>query len=247
LSLVRRRQLLLLAFCAAAVLAPGAGAGLPAGQCTTWAFLMRPDIVADATLGGHVFSDWNADRWAANARAAGFAVGGQARVGAIAVWPANVLGAGPVGHVAYVEKVRSDGGFYVSEEDFDGSPDVHRRWVEPSSRLQFVYLRAGERVPSGPIAAGGELEQLTSSGTFAAAGLAQTSITLAVDAATNVSLRLTGPNVDRRLAWHVPAGRWTVGLDRIAGTASLAPGSYKLVVFAYDTALETHWLTFRLA
>jgi CHAP domain len=246
---VRTRFFLLpLATVAAALLAPGAGAGgFRAGQCTTWAFLMRPDIVAQSALAGDGVGDWDADRWAANARKAGFPVGSQPRVGAIAVWPAHVLGAGPVGHVAYVEQVRSDGSFYVSEEDFDGSPSVHHRWVQPSSRLQFVYLRQGERLPSGPITPGGGLTSLTSAGTFAASGLAQTSVRFAVDASTDVSLRLTGPHVDRQLGWHVPGGAWTVGLDKIAGTGSLAPGTYKLIVFAYDTQLETRWLTFRLS
>src|SRR5579884_3516397 len=121
--------------------APSALAGgFPAGQCTEWAFKMRPEIVVDSMLAHPSLQDWNASHWASNAKAAGFRVGTTPAVGAIAVWQPHVDGAGAVGHVAYVEKVQP-GSFYISEENFDGSPAVHRRWVKTDGKEQFVYLR----------------------------------------------------------------------------------------------------------
>jgi hypothetical protein len=236
---------LAVAACAAVLVAPGANAGFPAGQCTTWAFMMRPEIVAESMLGGQNVN-WNADQWATNAQSLGFPVGTTPKVGAIAVWPAHVLGAGPVGHVAYVQKVRSDGSFYVSEEDYNGNPAVHYRWIAPTTQLQFVYLEPGEKVPSGPIKPGGQIESLSSTGMYTAATLAQTSVKLSVNAATNIAFRLTGPGIDHTVRWNVPSGTWTVGLDKIAGASSLPAGTYKVTVFAYTTQVALRWLTFQL-
>ena len=242
------RLALAVAACAASVAAPaGVAGGFPTGQCTNWAFLMRPDIVADTTLANASITDWNAYRWAANAVAGGFTVGARPAVGAIAVWPPNTLGAGSVGHVAYVEQVRSDGSFYVSEKDYNGSPLVHRRWVQPSSAIQFIYLKPGESPPSGPIQSGGRLESLHSSGGYSATGLAGTNFVVTVDAPVTVALRLTGPNVDRRVTWSFRAGGWNVSLDKIAGATALPPGNYKLTAFAFNPDLGWRWVSFHLA
>src|SRR5690349_19871460 len=103
--------------------------GFPAGQCTEWAYLKRPDIVDTAIAKNGIAGNWNADHWASNAAAAGFLIGSTPAVGAIAVWPAGVDGAGVLGHVAYVEQVSGDGSFLVSEENWEGSPALHRRIV----------------------------------------------------------------------------------------------------------------------
>jgi hypothetical protein len=228
---MRLRIVLAAIACAAFVGAPSAVAGFPAGQCTYWAYLMRPDIVDDTTLAGSSVSDWTAYRWPANARAGGFRVGAKPAVGAIAVWPRNVLGAGADGHVAYVEQVRADGSFLVSEENYNGSPNVHRRWVQPSSALQFIYLKPGQHPPAGPARLGGELEALASAGDYRAGALGGTRITLDLTAPTTVALRLTGPDVNRRVLWTFRAGGWTVGLDKIAGAGSLPPGTYTVAAF----------------
>ena len=229
---------------ACVILAPGAGAAFVPGQCTTWAFMMRPEIVADAILAGVSTTDWNADSWAANAQKAGFRVGTTPAVGAIAVWPAHVLGAGPVGHVAYVQKVRPDGSFYISEEDYDGSPDVHYRWVTATNQLRFIYLLPGEKAPTRPTQLGGQLGDLGASGQYKAGALAETSIDFTVDQATDVALRLTGPGVSRTVTWKFNGGKWAVGLDKIAGASSLPAGTYKLIAFPYDTDL--HWWSYTL-
>src|SRR6476620_5765487 len=57
----------------------------PRGECTRWAYERRPDIVDRAWTGG--MRDWNAWRWAGNARRAGYRVDRRARAGTIAVWP----------------------------------------------------------------------------------------------------------------------------------------------------------------
>jgi len=231
----------------AAVLAvPGAHAGFAAGQCTTWAYLMRPDIVATASLAGDKITNWNAYAWAANAREAGYSVGTKPAVGAIAVWPKHVLGAGALGHVAYVQKVRSDGSFYISEEDYNGSPNVHRRWVAPTSALQFIYLQPGQHAPSGPMTPGGQLETMTSSGTFRASDPGGTQVAFTLDAATSVAFRLTGPGIDHTVTWRIPGGSRSVTLAQLAAQSTLPAGSYRLTAFAYDTALDGRWVTFSL-
>ena len=229
-------------------LAPGALAGgFPPGQCTTWAFEMRPDIVADTALQAPSVSDWNAYLWAVDARQGGFTVGTRAAVGAIAVWPRNALGAGPVGHVAYVERVRADGSFYVSEEDFDGSPAIHHRWVAASSTLQFIYLKTGERVPQAPIELGGELDGLSAGGSFTTDSSA-TRIALTLSAPTTVAMRLTGPGVDRTLTGSFRGnGTWQLALNQLSGRSSLPAGTYTLTAFSYDAGVHRRWVTFRLA
>jgi hypothetical protein len=242
------RTVLALAAAAALLQAPAALAGgFPTGQCTTWAFKMRPDIVADTALQAPAVSDWNAYMWAADARQGGFTVGTRAAVGAIVVWPQNTLGSGPVGHVAYVERVRADGSFYVSEEDFDGRPAVHHRWVAPSSALQFIYLQQGESVPKGPTHLGGELDGLTATGLFTT-NSSQTSVKLTLSAPGTVAMRLTGPGVDRSLtgSFH-GAGGWQLALNQLAGTSSLPAGNYTLTAFSYDSGIHRRWVTFRLA
>jgi surface antigen len=96
------------------------------GQCTDWAALRRPDIVERTVLAmigndiahdrPELIGDWTARYWAKNAAAAGLKIGHVPRAGAIMVFQPGVLGAArPGGHVAYVERVRRNGSFEVSE------------------------------------------------------------------------------------------------------------------------------------
>ena len=80
----------------------------------------------------------NAWEWYGNAQAAGFPVGGQARVGAVAVWN---QGMSAWGHVAYVESVQSDG-FTVSEMNYTAWGAVDTRFVpysNPGPLMGFIY------------------------------------------------------------------------------------------------------------
>jgi len=70
--------------CASVLQAPVATAGFAPGQCTAWAYEMRPEIVAGTELADPTISDWTAYRWAANARVGGFSVGNRPVPGAIA-------------------------------------------------------------------------------------------------------------------------------------------------------------------
>jgi surface antigen len=80
----------------------------------------------------------NAWEWYGNARAAGFPVGSQARVGAVAVWG---IGMSAWGHVAYVESVQP-GGFTVSEMNYNAWGQVNTRYVpysNPGPLEGFIY------------------------------------------------------------------------------------------------------------
>ena len=137
--------------------------GFPAGECTFWAYAKRPAIVDLTVLrtlnvridqnGGiqtvQPISAWDGWLWAKNAKKGGFAVGTRPAVGAIAVWPRNTDGAGPIGHVAYVEKLLGGGSFAVSEENWAGHRSPTRRVVSANRSLRFVYRRADEPKPAG--------------------------------------------------------------------------------------------------
>jgi surface antigen len=80
----------------------------------------------------------NAWEWYGNARAAGFPVGSQARVGAVAVWG---VGMSAWGHVAYVESVQPNG-FTVSEMNYTAWGQVNTRFVpysNPGPLEGFIY------------------------------------------------------------------------------------------------------------
>ena len=108
--------------------------------------------VAWALSANHQRTDWfiagamNAENWPHVARLRGIPVGRSPRVGAVAVWPKS----SEFGHVAYVTRVDSDGGFDVAEYNlptageesfvFDVRTEVSRRGA------MFVYVpkaRAG--------------------------------------------------------------------------------------------------------
>jgi len=87
----------------------GAGNGFTYGYCTWWVAQKR-------------YIPWrgNAVEWWWNARPFGFAEGPTPRVGAVMVM--GVSGTSMQGHVAYVESVRPDGSFVVSEMNWWGVP-----------------------------------------------------------------------------------------------------------------------------
>ena len=87
----------------------GAGNGFTYGYCTWWVAQKR-----------HIPWRGNAVEWWWNARPFGFAEGPTPRAGAIMVM--GISGTSPLGHVAYVESVRPDGSFLVSEMNWWGVP-----------------------------------------------------------------------------------------------------------------------------
>lgn len=84
--------------------------------------------------GGH----GNANQWDDNARSAGIPVGSTPKVKSVAVWHT-----GYYGHVAWVEKVNSDGTFDVSEYNRGGDGLYHERTDVSASGVVFIYF--GER------------------------------------------------------------------------------------------------------
>ena len=74
----------------------------------------------------------NANQWIAGARAYGFAEGSTPTVGSI-----MVTAEGPIGHVAYVEAVHTDGSWTVSEMNFVAWNVVDHRTIHPG-QVPFI-------------------------------------------------------------------------------------------------------------
>ncbi len=108
--------------------------GFPNGQCTYYAYEMRPDIYWTSVNNGAPRTNWNADNWSGFAAKYGhFAEGTIPQVGAVMVEPASIHSS--VGHVAYVTSV-SDNSDWVTQEmntDGRGTPNkvftVHDNWA----------------------------------------------------------------------------------------------------------------------
>jgi surface antigen len=122
----------------------------PAGQCTYWAYEMRPDIVNSDPYG----PDWAAGYWAQNAVAEGYSVGFQdpntgdfsspPRAGDIAViarGPGFIYGE----HVAYVQSVSTDqyGNTWVTvtEMNFNGDPNVQTEVTVDTTFDAYIHQR----------------------------------------------------------------------------------------------------------
>ena len=141
-------------------LAPVAAAAanpFPVGQCTWWAYQMRPDVwnVSTANPSYPKGTTWNAYQWAYNAATYGhFPEGSTPVTGAIAVWPQGAYRSS-VGHVAYVQSVAADASSYtVSEENFMGpreedesnggdDPDPGTRTIQTKSLPKPTFIYGG--------------------------------------------------------------------------------------------------------
>lgn len=121
----------------------------------------------------------NANNWDDNARRIGYRVDGSPAVGAIAQWNEYEGGAGGYGHVAYVERVNSDGSVYVSEYNFGVAYGYSERTVRPprfihvkdlpgSAPAEHHYFQTtgdGLRVRSGPSTGASIVRTLGAAGT----------------------------------------------------------------------------------
>ena len=102
----------------------------PVGQCT-WGV---------KTLAPWAGDYWgNGGQWAASAAAAGFRVGSQPQVGAIACW-----NDGGYGHVAVVTAVQSSTSIQVSEANYLGQQSIgnYRGWFNPTTAqgsVSYIY------------------------------------------------------------------------------------------------------------
>lgn len=109
----------------------------PYGQCTWYVHQRRHQIGKDVptTLG-------NGGDWGDNAKSQGFEVGSTAKVGAAASVPPGSFGApAPYGHVAFVEKVKKDGGIVVSESNVKGEGVISYREFSKADtkKIKFIY------------------------------------------------------------------------------------------------------------
>nr|WP_263314000.1 LysM peptidoglycan-binding domain-containing protein [Mammaliicoccus sp. Marseille-Q6498] len=105
----------------------GGGSNLYAsGQCTYYAFSKRPDI-------GNTWG--NANNWASAAAQSGYTVNNSPAAGAILQSTA-----GGYGHVAYVDRVNSDGSIQVSEMNYQGVGVVSSRTISASAAGSYNYI-----------------------------------------------------------------------------------------------------------
>ena len=102
----------------------------PVGQCTWGAKTLAP-------WAGDYWG--NGGQWSASAAAAGFRVGSQPEVGAIACWTD-----GGYGHVAVVTAVQSTTSIQVSEANYLGQQSIgnYRGWFNPTTAqgtVSYIY------------------------------------------------------------------------------------------------------------
>ncbi|MCG7420532.1 LysM peptidoglycan-binding domain-containing protein [Macrococcus epidermidis] len=102
------------------------------GQCTWYAFNKR------AAIGKGISTYWwNASNWASAARKDGYTVNNIPEVGALATTTD-----GPLGHVAFVERVNADGTIMVSETNYltpSGVVGYRTLTLAQMSRYQFIH------------------------------------------------------------------------------------------------------------
>ena len=111
---------------------PGKGA-----NCTWYAHgrmmqLGYSEYALDSMLG-------NAGTWD-NTAGRGAKVVSQPQVPCIAVWEANVGGAGSVGHVAVVERINSDGSILISESNWPTGNTYGTRTIYPGSKWPSKFI-----------------------------------------------------------------------------------------------------------
>ncbi|HLR19190.1 MAG TPA: CHAP domain-containing protein [Staphylococcus sp.] len=98
------------------------------GQCTWYVY---------DKVGGNIGSTWgNANNWASAASSAGYTVNNSPEAGSILQ-----SSEGPMGHVAYVENVNSDGSVTVSEMNYSGGPySVSERTISAAEASSYNYI-----------------------------------------------------------------------------------------------------------
>ena len=108
------------------------------GNCTWWAAYQRPDLIGICTR--------NAVFWFDQVNEAGVPTGQSARVGAIAVfnwWTVNENGEDEnFGHVAYVDDLRNNNSFHVTEMGWDTWNGMHESVYNANSLdglIGFIY------------------------------------------------------------------------------------------------------------
>ena len=122
-----------------------APAPAPARQRPTYSSNASSYPTGECTWGAKTLAPWagnywgNGGQWAASAAAAGFRVGSQPQVGAIACWTD-----GGYGHVAVVTAVQSTTSIQVSEANYLGQQSIgnYRGWFDPTTAqgtVSYIY------------------------------------------------------------------------------------------------------------
>ncbi|MBM3209765.1 CHAP domain-containing protein [Candidatus Saccharibacteria bacterium] len=102
------------------------------GNCTAYVYDKRQQ--AGRPVGGL----WgNGNQWHISAVSNGFTVNGTPAVGSILQ---SIAGGGGYGHVAYVERVNSDGSVLISEMNFAGFNTVSTRTLSASEASMYNYI-----------------------------------------------------------------------------------------------------------
>ncbi len=104
-------------------------------QCTWYVYNRRKELGLPVELTFGNGADWDE-----RAKAQGYKVGKEPKVGAMVSWPYNSIEFGPTtyGHIAFVEKVYSDGRIKVSEHNI--IPLAYgERTFKPASDLTYIY------------------------------------------------------------------------------------------------------------
>lgn len=117
----------------------GSGSLYPAGQCTWWVARQRPDLPFFPGSSGDALN------WARSARAHGFPVGAEPKVGSVAIFQPHQYGAGRFGHLALVVAVIGRK-MRVSEVGF-WAPGRRDERTIGFRGLRFIYKK-GNPAPS---------------------------------------------------------------------------------------------------
>jgi len=112
----------------------------PYGQCTYFAKSQRPDI-------GNYWG--NARHWSSVARANGYSVSSQPRVGDVVVFQAYVQGNSPYGHVGIVTAVDGSRFRVSSMWGNEATGRVHVTWHHTGGGVSFIH-RSGSVAKAAP-------------------------------------------------------------------------------------------------
>lgn len=110
--------------------------GFPAGACTEYIARQKPHLFKNPDNTRRLKG--NAEDRLLNAQRLGIETGKEPRVWAIAVYQEG-NGARRYGHVAYVEKIQTDGTLVISEMNYREPYVVTHRVVRPTQAAGYIY------------------------------------------------------------------------------------------------------------
>ena len=115
------------------------GSGNPIkGNCTWYAWGRAWELTSNKPIQANFIGnayEW----WEANKKSGKYQYGSEPRVGAIAVWRADLPGSGNCGHVAVVEKIEGDK-IYISESMWHGGCFSYQEIYSTEYLYGYIYL-----------------------------------------------------------------------------------------------------------